>query len=350
MLTGTNLGNWLVLEKWMSPELFRGTDAEDEVDLVAQLDPSTLRERLTVHRDSYITDRDFAYLSARGVGLVRLPVPYFVFGDHPPYLGCIDYVDKAFDWAERYGIQVLLDLHTVPDSQNGFDNGGICGVCKWHKDPDKVEIALSVLERLAHRYSGRPELWGIEVLNEPISPELWTLLDVPRRYPAKDPQRAAGSEAPPTDFLRQYYTDAYRRIRDIAPDVRVVLHDGFRISEWYDVLTEPQFTNIVVDTHMYVMMAGQRDVDGYLAYIDGTFGATLREASRHFPVLVREWCVDTKAHELQTLAGDARRDYFSTIARAHLDAFAPATARCYWRLQDARRRTGRGILGFPPRP
>ena len=27
MITGVNLGNWLVLEKWMSPELFAGTDA-----------------------------------------------------------------------------------------------------------------------------------------------------------------------------------------------------------------------------------------------------------------------------------------------------------------------------------
>ena len=27
---GVNLGNWLVLEKWMSPSLFEGTTAEDE--------------------------------------------------------------------------------------------------------------------------------------------------------------------------------------------------------------------------------------------------------------------------------------------------------------------------------
>jgi hypothetical protein len=28
MLTGVNLGNWLVLEKWMSLSLFAGTSAE----------------------------------------------------------------------------------------------------------------------------------------------------------------------------------------------------------------------------------------------------------------------------------------------------------------------------------
>lgn len=34
---GVNLGNWLVLEKWMSPSLFEGTTAEDEYYLPTQL-------------------------------------------------------------------------------------------------------------------------------------------------------------------------------------------------------------------------------------------------------------------------------------------------------------------------
>ena len=34
---GVNLGNWLVLEKWMNPSLFAGVDAEDETDLCMRL-------------------------------------------------------------------------------------------------------------------------------------------------------------------------------------------------------------------------------------------------------------------------------------------------------------------------
>ena len=330
MMKGVNLGNWLVLEKWMAPELFAGTDAEDEVHLTQALDEVSRRERFTVHRDSYVTDRDFAYLAARGIEFVRLPVPYFVFGDVEGYLGCVDYVDKAFDWGERHGVQILVDLHTVPDSQNGFDNGGICGVCKFHQNPQHVEFALTVLERLAARYRDRPNLWGIEVLNEPISPQLWSLLDVPRRYPAKDPEYAAGSEGVPTSFLKDFYDRAYRRIRAQAPDVRIVFHDGFRIAEWAGVLDDPAYENITVDTHLYVMMAGQRDLDGYLAYIDSTFGETLRTMAQHFPILVGEWCIDTKWAGLAGLAPQARADYFRTIADAHLAAFEPAAAWSYW--------------------
>ena len=52
-------------------------------------------------------------------------------GAYPPYVGCLEYLDLAFDWAETHKIKILIDLHTVPDSQNGFDNGGPCGVCKY---------------------------------------------------------------------------------------------------------------------------------------------------------------------------------------------------------------------------
>jgi glucan 1,3-beta-glucosidase len=37
MIKGVNLGNWLVLEKWMSPGLFAGTEAEDETQLSCDL-------------------------------------------------------------------------------------------------------------------------------------------------------------------------------------------------------------------------------------------------------------------------------------------------------------------------
>ena len=168
-IRGTNFGNWLVLEKWMKPDMFEAYGAEDETWLARKMPAEEFAAHLKKHRDTYITEEDFKQVKEFGLNLIRLPVPYHVFGDRPPMLGCIEYVDKAMDWAEKYGLKILLDLHTVPGSQNGYDNGGITGVCKWCKDPDEVEFALTVLERLAERYGTREGLFGIEVLNEPIS-------------------------------------------------------------------------------------------------------------------------------------------------------------------------------------
>ena len=151
-IKGVNLGNWLVLEKWMSPSLFEGTTAEDEYYLPRQLSKEVYEARIKVHRSEYITERDFATIKSMGLNSVRIPVPYFIFGDCEPFIGCVEELDKAFAWAGKYGLSILIDLHTVPGSQNGFDNGGISGVCKWSKQPESIEFTLSVLERLAKRY------------------------------------------------------------------------------------------------------------------------------------------------------------------------------------------------------
>ena len=50
-IKGVNLGNWLVLEKWMSPALFEDTTAEDEYYLPTQLPPEVYEARIKVHRN-----------------------------------------------------------------------------------------------------------------------------------------------------------------------------------------------------------------------------------------------------------------------------------------------------------
>ena len=57
-IKGVNLGNWLVLEKWMSPALFEGTEAEDEYYLPRQLSREVYEARIRIHRSEYITEQD----------------------------------------------------------------------------------------------------------------------------------------------------------------------------------------------------------------------------------------------------------------------------------------------------
>jgi glucan 1,3-beta-glucosidase len=334
MIKGVNLGNWLVLEKWMSPDLFAGTEAEDETQLCSDLEDVAKRERLKVHRDSYITERDFAYLANRHIDAVRIPVPFFIFGDYPPYIGCAEYLDWAFDWAEKYKIKILIDLHTVPDGQNGFDNGGICGVCKWHKNPAHVEFVLTVLEQLANRYRARTALWGIEVLNEPISQELWAVIDPPRRYPPRDPEYARGSEPVPTDFLKDFYIKAYRKIRAQSDDVTIVFHDGFRIREWDGFFTSPQFERIIVDTHLYLMDyapgIGDDYLGGYLGHIQDKFSRTVREMSQQFPLIIGEWCLDPMSSKAAALTWEQRRGFYRSLANAQLAAWDGAAGWFFW--------------------
>ena len=192
-IRGTNLGNWLVLEKWMKPDLFASTETEDETWLSRKMPAEKFAALIKKHRDTYVTEEDFKFIAENGLNAVRLPVPYFTFGDRPPFVECVTWIDRAFVWAEKYGLKILIDLHTVPDSQNGFDNGGICGVCKFFREKEEIEFVYTVLERLAERYGTREGLWGIEILNEPVSQEMWDKLGVATRYKPVEPMKAAGS-------------------------------------------------------------------------------------------------------------------------------------------------------------
>ena len=298
-IKGVNLGNWLVLEKWMLPELFEGTGAEDEVWLNRKMNPAELKEKMKEHRDTFITEQDFAFIKEQGIWLLRIPVPYFIFGDRPPFNGCVEYLDKAFDWAEKYGLQILIDLHTVPGSQNGYDNGGLTGVCKWCKNPEEVEFALTVLERLAKRYGQRQGLYGIEVLNEPISFLVYET--APSTGKAVDKEEAKGSGYVPLPFLENFYRNAYRRLRKILPENKtIVFHDGFRLRHWGKFFRKEHMKNVVLDTHIYIF-AMESFVPIHMPWVYQIYIKSqqrlIERIQRDVPVVVGEWCICNKYAE-----------------------------------------------------
>src|SRR5579884_1770149 len=82
---GASLGSWLVLEKWMAPSAFAGSDATDEYTLCKQLGAGA-SAHLKAFQDRFITDADFAWIADRGLGAVRLPVGYWVLDGDSPYV------------------------------------------------------------------------------------------------------------------------------------------------------------------------------------------------------------------------------------------------------------------------
>ena len=352
-IKGVNLGNWLVLEKWMSPALFEGTTAEDEYYLPTQLSPKAYEARIKIHRSEYITERDFVTIKSMGMESVRIPVPYFIFGDRKPFIGCIEELDKAFNWAEKYGLTILIDLHTVPLSQNGFDNGGISGVCKWAQNPDEVEFALSVLERLAKRYGNRKGLFGIQPLNEPITENMWETMDIQNRYAPADQEMAKGSAPITMKFLRQFYLDAYDRISAYMPkDKYVVIHDGFELMEWKDFMQEEKYSNVILDTHQYLMVAEARGcsqtIEGYLKYIREELEPQITEMEKYFPVICGEWCLfnslacgcDTKGGQSvfngvegsrqESFSPEKKKEIYEALAKAQLELWEKGSGYYYW--------------------
>lgn len=334
-IRGVNLGEWLVLEKWMNPDLFAGTTAEDEDELCRQLPREELVKRLTHHRDTYITRDDFFYIKERGLNTVRIPVPHFIFGDDPvycdPYVPCVEYLDKAFDWAAEAGLKILIDLHTAPESQNGFDNGGICGVCKWAQSPERIERVLKVLEMLADRYGEKEALWGIQLLNEPVSEPVW--IHASKNYKPHNPERAKGSSFVPLSTLYDFYEKGYERLRAHMPeDKMVVFHDGFRFDAWHDFFAEHDFKNVILDAHWYLGMTpggalGDCDLT-YMEKILRDHAYNLEQMEKVVPVVVGEWCL---SHNLPEGMTDLEKQLsYRMIGDAQLSAWEHGTGYFFW--------------------
>jgi glucan 1,3-beta-glucosidase len=205
-LRGVNLGSWLVLERWMVPDVYDGTDAQDEYSLCLGLG-NQAKSRLDRHRETFITADDFRWIRDHGLNAVRLPVGYWALEAPKPFVECSRFIDFALDQCQSNGLKLLLDLHGAPGSQNGWDHSGRSGPINWPKDPQNIKETLRVLESFAQKYGSHPALYGIELLNEP-------------------------RPAIPIEILQQFYQDGYTRIRAHAgPGVAVVIHDSFR--HWY---------------------------------------------------------------------------------------------------------------------
>jgi len=332
-LRGANLGNWLVLEKWMGSSPLASAQAEDDRGLIDEIPAEELAAALEHHRATYITEMDFVWLAQSGIDLVRIPVPYYLFGTEH-HAACVEHLDHAFEWAQRWGIKVLVDLHTVPLSQNAFDNGGYMGLCAWAQDQGRIDFVVDLLEKIARRYAGNPALWGIEALNEPAN-EFMLNMNL-GNYGKHFPDRVARSQAISRETLLAFYDAVYQRLRPIVgPDVALVFHDQFDLASWDDLLPAESYDNIVIDTHMYLNFQDfgfQRyDAQEYMDKV-AEFSAQVQEAARHHQVLVGEWCLGNHNPQIKSgeLAGDELRDFYRALADAQLDAWDQGLGGCYW--------------------
>lgn len=241
-IRGVNLSGWFILEPWVTPSLFAATGASNDAELQQILGSAAYNERIREHYETFISEADFKRMAAMGLNAVRIPLPWYAFGaqnDRETYISCIDYIDRAMEWAEKYDMYVLLDLATVPGGQ-GDSNGSPAtpDVADWHASASGRAAALATLERLAERYGEQDALLGIELLDSPVMSvrkNIFTMTD-----------------GIPSHYLRNFYRDAYEVIRRHMPSRKmVVFSDSGHPGAWKRFMAGDQYQNIVMDMHLY---------------------------------------------------------------------------------------------------
>lgn len=304
-LRGVNLGGWLILEKWITPTLFDGLQATDEYSFCLE-NPAETLPRLQRHRDTYITKQDFAWLAQHGINAVRLPVGYWALQDDPPFVACTTQLNNAFEWAAEYGMQLVLDLHGAPGSQNGQDHSGRAGTTRWNRRSN-IQLTLDALTLLCERYGHHQALWGVELLNEPG----WKISH---------------------RTLRNFYDRGYDLVRrHCKEDVAVIISDAFKPLDWNTFMADPKYQHIVLDTHLYQCF-GPFDkalsLQGHVRKTRNEWGKLYDQIKR--PVIVGEWSLGLDPKTFRGLNESQQEESTRSYASAQLEAFSNAAGWFFW--------------------
>lgn len=254
-IKGVNIGGWLVLEPWITPSIFQRYDGSivDEYTL-CQKDPNNAAGVLRAHWDSWVTLGDFQKIAAsgKGINLVRIPIGYWAFqkyGNDPYVQGAKDYLGRALDWASQTGLQVWIDLHGAPLSQNGFDNSGQRIGSPQFTSGDTVGFMAGMIGQVTAEYANHSAVAGIQLLNEPLMASL-----------------PGGRGA-----IEDFYYQGYGAVRGSSAK-SVIIHDGFAApSSWNGIVPDS-----IVDHHEYQVFSNG---DVAMSYTDHVSAAYSRAAS-----------------------------------------------------------------------
>ncbi|WP_269525311.1 cellulase family glycosylhydrolase [Coraliomargarita parva] len=291
-LRGTNVGGWMMHEKW-----FGGMDASyvaGETEMDAGYDPlpdaisaySTLTDRFGVngrneayatYMFNYITERDLDMMQEWGINCVRLSFWWAnVYETGGSWRAeAFTHFDWLVDEAWKRGIYTILDYHGVPGGSAAWPSSGDSSGT-YFATPSYHALVGESWQKIAAHFRGHPGIAGYDMLNEPGG--AWT----------------DGSETDKQNLL-SHQNYLYNAIRGGDPDHTIVIGSwGWRGPANYDWLVDPDdmgWTNVCYKLHLYADGAEAHNVSIEEIYEIADYGVSVVQsvAGWEVPTLVGEF-------------------------------------------------------------
>lgn len=250
ILNGVNLGNWMLMETWMSfvPEYTEDWGYYDTLDVLNERFGAERTAALVeAYEENFITEADIAQIERLGFNCVRVPFWYRNFmredgafltenpDDNPGFRR----LDWLVDTCERHGIYVILDLHGAPGGQSMNHCTGKAGRNELYENEARTQQTVALWETIAARYKDSKAVAAYDLLNEPQNNGGYT----------GDYAWAAESEEA-VRRTNEAYDTLYRAVRAVDPD-HVISFEGVWSTTVLPDPREKGYENLLYQLHLY---------------------------------------------------------------------------------------------------
>ncbi len=201
------------------------------------------------HYDSFISKADIEKIKSWGLDHIRVPIDYELVEeeDGTEKSDGYKYIDDVIGWCRANGLNMILDLHKT--AGYSFDLGH--GESGFFENESLQERFLKLWERLAARYGVNSDMLAFELLNEVTDKEY-------------------------CDPWNRISTECIKRIRKIAPDIKILLGGYYNNSvEAIPDLALPYDDNVIYNFHCYEPLIFTHQGAGWIPTMDTSFRTSI---------------------------------------------------------------------------
>lgn len=241
ILRGWALGSWMNFEHFMLG--IPGTNSMIQQAFADVYGKENARVWLNSLLDQFVKEEDIRYLKEIGINSIRIPFGYHYFiDDRNPDVFLeegFQILDRVVKLCEKNELYVILDLHSVPGSQNtDWHSDNITGQALfWQYRCFQGQI-VDLWRELASRYADNPYIAGYDILNEP-------------------------GFGLGRDVLNGFYSRVIAAIREVDEN-HILFLEGDDFGRNFEQLEEPDDLQIAYTVHFYPFVLEENVLDPQL--------------------------------------------------------------------------------------
>jgi hypothetical protein len=309
---GVNLGGWLIQEstidtKWWSTN---AGNASDEWTMCANLKNagSSCGPILEKRYSTWIKTSDIDVLAKAGVTILRIPTTYaawIILPGSAHYHGNQQaHLRRIAEYAiKRYGMHVVIDIHSLPAGTNGLDIGEAVGHWGWYDNSTALDWSLRAVDAVLKFITESDVPWGytLEPINEPVDNRDFSTFGTPAALSEKGAR-----------WLVKYIRAVIERAERVDRRIPVMVQGSFKPERYWSPFFDAQ-SNIVFDAHHYYFQYSNATTANLGTFVCDDARDTVSDGK--FPVFVGEWAIEAGGANQLALRGEALKAGLSAWAQ-----------------------------------